>query len=340
MIYASVGRVKMKKTILTTLCSLVFISCLSVPAYAQELLVGGQVVGIQMSTKGVLVAGLSEVETAQGSETPAQDAGVKQGDIILAADNQAVSKAADVIGAVEASCGQAVTLSLERGGRSLSLTVQPVCSAEGRWMLGMWLRDGISGIGTLTFQDPDSGVYGALGHSINDSDSGTQLPISEGSICDAQVLSVIPGVAGTPGELNGCADLGKVLGTIELNTDYGIFGQSSATVATRVMETGTLCTGPATMLTTVDGRNTGEYDVEINRIYSDSTGRHAMVTITDTELLSKTGGIVQGMSGSPLIQNGKIVGAVTHVFVSNPQCGYAVSIDDMLSAAGIKEAAA
>lgn len=330
----------MKKTILTALWSLVIISCLSAPAFAQELLVGGQVVGIQMSTKGVLVAGLSEVETAEGICTPAKSAGVRQGDIIMKADGKTVSKASDVIAAVEAAGGQAVRLCIEREGKTLELTVRPACSAEGQWLLGMWLRDGISGIGTITFQDPESGVYGALGHSISDSESGIQLPVSRGNICDAQILSVNPGASGAPGELNGCADLGKVLGSIELNTDCGIFGEGYGALGTRKLESGQIATGPATIVSTISGRYTGEYAVEVNRVYRDGSGQHAMISITDPELLEKTGGIVQGMSGSPLIQNGKIVGAVTHVFVSDPSKGYAVGIEDMLKAAGIQEKAA
>ena len=330
----------MKKTILTALWSLMIISCLSAPAFAQELLVGGQVVGIQISTRGVLVAGLSEVETTDGVCTPAKSAGVRQGDLIMKADGKPVSKAADVISAVEAADGQPVKLCLERESRTLELTVRPACSAEGQWLLGMWLRDGISGIGTITFQDPESGVYGALGHSISDSESGIQLPVGQGSICDAQILSVNPGASGAPGELNGCADLGKVLGSIALNTDCGIFGEGYSTLGTRKLESGQLATGPATIVSTISGRYTGEYAVEVNRVYRDSNGQHAMISVTDPELLEKTGGIVQGMSGSPLIQNGKIVGAVTHVFVSDPSKGYAVSIDDMLKAAGIQEKAA
>ena len=330
----------MKKTILTALWSLVIISCLSAPAFAQELLVGGQVVGIQMSTKGVLVAGLSEVETAEGICTPAKSAGVRQGDIIMKADGKTVSKASDVIAAVEAAGGQAVRLCIEREGKTLELTVRPACSAEGQWLLGMWLRDGISGIGTITFQDPESGVYGALGHSISDSESGIQLPVSQGNICDAQILSVNPGASGAPGELNGCADLGKVLGSIELNTDCGIFGEGYGALGTRKLESGQIATGPATIVSTISGRYTGEYAVEVNRVYRDGSGQHAMISITDPELLEKTGGIVQGMSGSPLIQNGKIVGAVTHVFVSDPSKGYAVGIEDMLKAAGIQDKAA
>ncbi len=330
----------MKKTIITALWSLLLVSCLTAPAFAQELLLGGQVVGVQISMKGVLVAGLSQVETAEGSCAPAKDAGVQQGDVILRAGGQTVSKAADVISAVEQAGGAAVELELERGEKTMRLSVQPARSAEGQWLLGMWLRDGVTGIGTVTFQDPESGVYGALGHSVCDSDSGILLPLEQGSICDAQIIGINPGAAGSPGELNGCADLGKALGSIELNTDCGIFGESYGALGSRKIESGAMATGPAIMISTLSGRVTGEYQVEINRIYRDGGGEHALISVTDPELLEKTGGIVQGMSGSPLIQNGKLVGAVTHVFVNDPSRGYAVSIDDMLRAAGIQDKAA
>lgn len=330
----------MKKTIITTLWSLAMICCLSAPAYAQELLVGGQVVGIQMSTQGALVAGLSEVEAADGVCMPAKSAGVHQGDLIIKANGKTISKAADVIAAVEAAAGQPVKLTIQRNDKKMELLVRPACSSEGQWLLGLWLRDGISGIGTITFQDPESGIYGALGHSISDAGTGVQLPVSQGNICDAQILSINPGASGAPGELNGCADLGKVLGSIACNTDCGIFGEGYITLGTRRLESGQITAGPATIVSTIDGRYSREYAVEVNRVYRDSSGEHAMISVTDPELLEKTGGIVQGMSGSPLLQNGKIVGAVTHVFVSNPSKGYAVSIDDMLKAAGLQDKAA
>ena len=183
-------------------------------------------------------------------------------------------------------------------------------------MLGLLLRDGLSGIGTLTFRDPDSGIFGALGHSINDAATGLAVPVREGSITDAQIVSVTPGAAGAPGELDGCADLGRVLGEITRNSEVGIFGLSSESFGGRCLETGELTAGPASIVSTVSGHETREYAVEINRVYREAGGTHAMLSVTDAELLARTGGIVQGMSGSPILQNGRLVGAVTHVSVS------------------------
>ncbi len=314
----------MKKAVIKTLFCLFLASAFSAAAYAQELVVGGQVVGIQISTEGVMVAGVAPVETAEGSKSPASDAGVHEGDFIVELNGKKVQGAGELIASVGALNGEPVELTVMREDRSLKLTIHPALSSENQWMMGMWLRDGISGIGTVTFYDPGTGQYGALGHSIS----------------DAEIISITKGSAGAPGELNGCADIGKVLGSVDKNTSHGIFGRNYVSMGSRVVETGEIRTGVATTLSTINGRQAQEYAVEITRIYNDSTGRHVMLTVTDSELCAQTGGIVQGMSGSPILQNGKLVGAVTHVFVNDPTKSYGVSIQDMLSAAGISEKAA
>ena len=324
----------MKKWIVSGLGSLLIMLALAPAAFGQELLVGGQAVGIQISADGVLVAGLCSVETAEGAVNPAEDAGLRPGDLICGADGQAVSDAAGLIAALEGA-GEEVELKIRRGAQNLSLPVAPAIGEEGRPMLGILLRDGLNGIGTLTFCDPDSGVFGALGHSINDSETGLNIPLRDGSITQAQIVAVHPGTAGTPGELDGVSDLSQVLGVVEQNTDMGIFGHMSAALDGRPAEIGSIAAGPASILSTVEGRETQEFAVEVNRVYRDSGGTHAMFSVTDPALLSRTGGIVQGMSGSPILQNGRLVGAVTHVFVNDAARGYAVSIQDMLRAAGL-----
>ena len=198
----------MKKTIITALMCLALVSAMPTAAYAMELMVGGQPVGIQLNTDGVMVAGLASIETAEGKKSPAADAGFRQGDIIIKIGERKVSCAADFIDAVAALNGQSAPVTALRDGKTVEMTVQPVLSGENQWMLGMWLRDGISGIGTLTFCDPDTGVYGALGHSVNDEDSGVILPLGDGSISSAQIVGVVPGSQGAPGELTGAADTG------------------------------------------------------------------------------------------------------------------------------------
>ena len=330
----------MKKALITCTWSLLLAARMTVPAFAQELIVGGQAVGVQVSTEGVLVAGLCTVETDTGEVSPAEEAGLQQGDFIVSIDGVDVPDASAVVEAVENSNGGSLDLSILRGGRSLNITVEPAASSDGERMLGLWLRDGLSGIGTLTFCDPDSGIFGALGHSINDADTGLTVPVREGSITEAQIVSVAPGSAGAPGELNGCADLSRVLGNVEINSDDGIFGHLTVTLDGRRIETGMITVGPASLIATVNGHEAREFSVEVNRVYRDADGTHAMFSVTDAELLSKTGGIVQGMSGSPIIQNGRLVGAVTHVFVADPSRGYAISIQDMLNSAGIPDVAA
>ena len=325
----------MKKTIITGLWSLLLLSALSVPAFAQELLVGGQAVGIQISTEGVLVAGFCPVETAEGSVCPAEDAGVREGDLIIRAAERAIPDANALVDAVSQADGP-LALGIRRGTQELSIEVAPAVGEDGQPMLGILLRDGLSGIGTLTFCDPESGVFGALGHSVNDGKSGLSVPLREGSITDAQIVSVRPGASGKPGELDGVADVGRVLGSIERNTDEGIFGTAFDSLGGRRIEVGLITAGPASIVSTIEGREAREYAVEVNRVYRDSGGTHAMLSVTDPVLLARTGGIVQGMSGSPIIQNGRLVGAVTHVFVSDSARGYAVSIQDMLRSAGLQ----
>ncbi|MBQ4651504.1 MAG: SpoIVB peptidase [Oscillospiraceae bacterium] len=328
----------MKKTILTFVFSLLLCTGMSTAAFAQELVVGGQPVGIKISTDGILVAGVSTVETAEGPSSPAADAGICEGDIITEISGKPVTTASDFLDAVSSLEGKSARVTVLRNGKSLSFDVKPARSAEDQWMLGVWLRDSISGIGTLTFWDPDSGTYGALGHSINSSERGSTVPVKSGNVTEADIVSIVPGQQGKPGELGGSADLGAVIGSVEKNDSTGIYGQLYAQLGGELLETGEICIGPATILSTVSGRQAKEYSVEINRIYNGGDGQHVMLTVTDPALRALTGGIVQGMSGSPIIQNGRLVGAVTHVFINDPTKGYGLSIQDMLRSAGIETA--
>lgn len=323
----------MKKAVVTTLFCLTLTAALGSAAYAKELVAGGQVVGIEMSTDGVMVEGVGEVETKEGSCCPAEEAGLKEGDLITEVNGQKLTGAGELIDMVAEADGESVQLKVQRDGRIMRFKLQPALSDEEQWRLGMWLRDGISGIGTVTFFDPESGIYGALGHGISDLDTGEILPLQKGSISEAQIAGICKGATGTPGELKGCADKGETLGSIEKNTSRGIYGKSFGPMEGRTYLTGEITTGPATIISTVNGSDTEEFKVEINRVYRDPEGERVMLTVTDPGLCAKTGGIVQGMSGSPIIQQGKLVGAVTHVFVNDPKRGYGISIDSMLDAA-------
>ena len=304
---------------------------MSAAALAQSLVPGGKALGIRMTTDGVMVAGVSEVETENGAVSPAADAGILKGDIITRLGSAEIDTAEDFKAAASALSGEKISVTVDRQGSIRQFNVQPALGSDGCWKLGLWLRDGVSGVGTLTFYDPESGIYGALGHSISDADTGAVLPLSEGSIYDAEIVGIVPGEAGTPGELDGDTDEAAFLGDIRLNCGCGIFG--AADFEGVPLETGEIKTGKATICCTVSGDTVSEYEIEIKKVYETSDFTTVMLTVTDPELLAQTGGIVQGMSGSPIIQEGKLVGAVTHVFVNDPTSGYGISIQDMLSMA-------
>ena len=304
---------------------------------ATELIPVGEAVGIELMTDGVMVVGLSEVETSGGPVRPAADAGLKAGDVIKRIGDRDTPCAADFLAAVSGLRDGAVRVTAVRGGREVAFDVTPAKNTEGNYQLGLWLRDGVSGIGTVTFYDPDSGTFGALGHGINDVDTGALLPFDGGSITGATVVDVIRGNPGTPGELCGRFDRETILGALEKNTESGIFGKISAGVRGEPLPVAAedeVTLGPATILTNVSGDQVEEFSVEISRVYREAgDNRFLLLTVTDKALLERTGGIVQGMSGSPILQNGKLVGAVTHVLISDPTRGYGISIENMLKAA-------
>lgn len=315
--------------------------CLLLPAnaFASEALVPmGCTVGIRLETDGVTVAGFSEVDTADGAATPAADAGLKAGDVITGIGDRETKTAAEFLSAMAAADGSTMHLTARRDGKDLTFQVTPAQSREGCWQLGLWLRDGISGIGTVTYYDPETGCFGALGHGINDLDTGKLLPFEEGEITGARVVDVVKGGAGAPGELCGQPDEDAVLGTLEKNTASGIFGTAEflcdAGQCIPVATEEEVKLGPATILTTVNDGGVEEYEIEISRIYRQpDEHRFLQLTVTDPRLIERTGGIVQGMSGSPILQDGKLIGAVTHVLISDSRRGYGISIRDMLNAA-------
>ncbi len=305
---------------------------------AEELVPMGGAVGIQITVDGVLVAGVSEVETENGTVSPAYGAGIRAGDIIIEVNGSRVSSAAELVKAAELASADGVELTVMRNGKKQICHVIPAQDTGGAPRLGLWLRDGVSGIGTVTYVDPETGAFGALGHGVNDMQTGTLLPVEEGTICRAEIVDIIRGEAGDPGELSGSFYAGEALGSIKANTENGIFGLMDISTeklgeAIPVADPSEVVSGPATILTCVSGSEIREYEVEISRAGIGGDGRDLMIRVTDPSLLELTGGIVQGMSGSPIIQNGKLVGAVTHVLVSDSTRGYGIFAEHMFQAA-------
>ncbi len=299
--------------------------------------VGGDIFGIRLYTQGVLVVGCDDVQTSQGLVNPAQRAGLKKGDIILKINGSAVSRNNDIASAVEKSNGEKIELFIKRGESNKTVTLLPARSAaDGKFKAGLWVRDSSAGIGTMTFYDKKTGAFAGLGHAVCDVDTGERLVISGGDAVNACVKGCYKGTQGTPGELCGVFTHGEI-GDLYENCDKGIYGSyitlpSSKEIPVALPDE--IKEGKAQIISTVDDSGPKYYDIEITKIYSKSEQqRNMVVKVTDKALLQKTGGIVQGMSGSPIVQNGMLVGAVTHVFISDPTQGYAIFAKNMLDMA-------
>ncbi|MDR3309826.1 MAG: SpoIVB peptidase [Oscillospiraceae bacterium] len=310
-------------------------------AFALELVPVGRIVGIKLDTDGVVVVGVPDKCSDGATPSPAKAAGFRVGDIITKVRGADVDSCESLKALTNKNGGknEILAVRVERCDETIQLQVKPATIAGGERTLGLWVRDGVSGIGTVTFYDPETKIYGALGHAINDADSGVLLPVKTGSISSATVSGVAKGAAGTPGQLHGSFDFDRVIGGISKNTPSGIFGTSEsgfAGGAVTVADADEIRTGAVTIISNVESSEVREYSAEITRIYSEKgDGRSMMIHITDAELIAKTGGIVQGMSGSPILQGGKLIGAVTHVLINDPTRGYAVTLEKMLENSGI-----
>ena len=300
----------------------------------------GRAVGIKLFSDGVLVVGLSDLDSAQGPESPGKRCGLKTGDVITHINGQEVDSIEAVQTILREQGQEPLTLSAQRSGRAMQLSAQAVRNERGDYQLGVWLRDSMAGIGTLTFYDPDSGVFAALGHGINDVDTAMLMPLESGGLMYAEVAEVARGSSGSPGELHGSFDVQRELGTLYANTERGIYGVMkeglfSGSETVELAQRDQVRVGPAVILANVKGEEVRPYDVEILHVYPESQGenRNLMLRVTDPDLLAETGGIVQGMSGSPILQNGRLVGAVTHVLVNDPAKGYGILAQTMLETA-------
>ena len=321
----------MKKSGFRSILVVFLVIFLSTSAAAAELLVPvGQAVGLELESDGLSVAGFDE---ALG--TGAQSAGLRVGDLIVKADGNPVNRAKDLQNAVS-HCKTGLILTVLRDGQEVNLTVQPA-RADGSQRLGIYVREGIAGIGTVTYYQPESGAFGALGHGISDS-QGNLLPLRSGRVLGAEVVSVKKGRVGEPGQLQGAFQADNPMGELLRNTGFGIFGSAEdgwPGTPLPAAESSEIHTGPAVILSNIQGTQVQEYAVEIQKLYpgDHAQGRNLLIHVTDPALLEATGGIVQGMSGSPILQDGKLIGAVTHVLVNDPTTGYGIFIENMLDAA-------
>lgn len=322
----------------------------------ESVFVGGMPFGVKFYTAGILVVGFCDVDTVGGSSgnshvNPARDAGIRMKDVIVGVNGESPVSAASLTRAVEESEGTPITLTVKRrlSGKDsskskngecptteLTVTVCPVRSvSENRFKTGLWVRDSGAGIGTVTFIMPDTGAFAGLGHGICDGDTGELIPMQRGQVTDVTVSGIERGEVGDPGAIKGYFAPGKT-GSLMGNTDCGVFGvfaklPASAKTKLSVGTRHDLREGDATLLCTLDNGKIGEYKIKITAIDRSAMGSKCFtVSVTDPALIEKTGGIVQGMSGSPICQNGKIVGAVTHVLINDPTAGYGIFIENML----------
>lgn len=292
----------------------------------------GSSVGISLWCKGVLIVGLGEVDNGAQKRCPAQEAGLRPGDAITAVNGSSVSSMNELSRLMN-EAGDTATLSILRADNTFDCVVHP-CIKDGEALLGAWVRESTAGIGTLSFYTMSSMRFAALGHAVTDPDAGTIINAERGELNEASILGVTQGEQGRPGEIRGTfSALSKKIGQIDNNNRYGVFGNMYAPLVSELYPQGLMLAypnevqeGSATLLTSLEDGKTTEYTCEIVKLFdqSASDGKSMVVKVTDERLLAHTGGIVQGMSGSPILQNGKLVGTITHVFINDPSKGYGI----------------
>ena len=311
------------------------------------LIPGGHSVGVKMDVKGVLIVGLEEIETLNGKVVnPGLDAGLQIGDNIVEIDGKKVNNA-DEVKEIINQTKKDVRLKVKRKDDMINIKLTPVlCADDNSYKMGLWVKEKTAGIGTLTYFDPSTQTFGALGHGITDPETGTILSVAKGELLNSKVQSVKQGKAGAPGEIRGIFyEADAPLGKLSYNTEYGIFGTTYQSIENpfyqqplKIGYQNEIKKGPAYILTTLDGNKIEKYEINIEKINHQTkpSTKSIVIKVTDKRLLEKSGGIIQGMSGSPIIQNDKIIGAVTHVFVNDPQKGYGIFIEWMLRNANVE----
>lgn len=296
----------------------------------------GNPFGIKLLTDGVIVVEVSSFETENGITSPAYEAGIRTGDIIKNINGTSVNTNEDIEKIISESNGTKLNFEIIRNNTNTTITVSPAfCSTDNSYRIGLWVRDSSAGIGTITFYNPETNVFAGLGHPVCDVDTGEILPLLKGEVVSVNINGIKKGKAGTPGELLGSFTSNSAIGTLEINAQNGLYGHISTIkndhkgipLAMRQE----VETGKAYIYTTIDGSKPEKFEITIEKIdlNESSECKNMIIKVTDKKLLEKTGGIVQGMSGSPIVQNDKLIGAITHVFVNNPTKGYAIFADTM-----------
>ncbi len=328
---------KVKFSILITTIFLLIIPVFSSTVSAKEVkeekvYLGGKPFGIKMFCDGVMVIKTEDVNSGLNSSCPAEEAGIKANDIIISADNQKLRSNEELSQIIKESEGREIPLTIKREGKTINTAITPCKNSQGIYKAGMWVKDSAAGIGTVTFYSGDTENFCGLGHGICDNETGMLIPIGYGEVCSAFIASVTKSSDSKVGTLNGYFTNDKT-GTALLNNPDGIYGKTENEIKANeivIADDKEVKTGKAQVYTTISGQTPKLYDAEILRVNQNTNDSDIVIRITDEELLEKTGGIVQGMSGSPIIQNGKLVGAVTHVIVDNVDCGYGIFAEKMM----------
>ena len=301
----------------------------------------GNIAGLKLYTSGVLVVGMSEIEGEDSKiYKPYENTGIEEGDTIVKINDNEINTTDELIEKINMSKGEKVEIEYIHDEETKECSITPVKTSAEEYKLGLWVRDSAAGVGTVSFYEPDTHIFGALGHGITDIDTGDLLNIAKGEFVTAKILDIKKGEDGNPGKIQGTVEEQETIGEISKNTEFGIYGKikniSSLNIDTsKEMEVALrdeIQLGKATILCSLDNQTVGEYEIEITKINKENNynNKSMEIKVTDEKLIEKTGGIIQGMSGSPIIQNGKFIGAITHVLVNSSTEGYAIFGDLML----------
>ena len=301
----------------------------------------GKIIGLKLYTNGVLIVGMSEIENIENQlERPFENVDIREGDTIIKVNETEIDSIESLQNEVNNSNGESINLTLVRNGTILTSNIIPTQTEENEYKLGLWVRDAATGVGTVTYYEPKSKQFAALGHGITDIDTNKLIDIESGQLVTSNIVSIKKGEAGSPGEIKGSILNQTTIGNVNKNSIFGIYGQLTNLTSLNIDTSKTvkvalrneIKTGEAKVICNIDGRQTKEYSINIDKIYldNDSSNKSFIIRVTDKELIDKTGGIIRGLSGAPIIQNGKFIGAITNVLVQNPQIGYGVFADLMI----------